>query len=153
MAGHVAQLSQAPLNNARSLSGLERATAPPTFSLAMHGMVLTQTIMSKTYFIFKYVSMCRMCMWILGTMEARDLRSPGAGVTGDQELPDMDAGNWTQVLCKMTLLTQEPFLQPNHHGFSHTYTLPSLYLLSAVRVPCPCIYFFFKSRIYISKEI
>lgn len=59
MAGHVAHLSQAPLNNARSLSGLERATAPPTFSLAMHGMVLTQTIMSKTYFIF--MCLCAGC--------------------------------------------------------------------------------------------
>lgn len=45
-----------------------------------------------------------MCVWVCAHMqvstESRDIRSPGAGVAGGCEPPDMDAGNWTWVLYK-----------------------------------------------------
>lgn len=36
---------------------------------------------------------------------SRDIRSPGIGGTASYELPDVNAGNRTQVLCKYSALS------------------------------------------------
>lgn len=51
--------------------------------------------------------------------------SPEAGVTGDSELPDAGAGNWTQVLgMSLFQLTTESSLWPQHHLKEDIYNLP-----------------------------
>jgi hypothetical protein len=39
-------------------------------------------------------------MWIGAQEGQKSIRYPGSQVTGGYELPDMDAGTQTQVLCK-----------------------------------------------------
>ena len=54
-------------------------------------------------------------MWIQVPSEAiKGYKNTEARVTGNCELPDMGAGNWTQVLLqkRYELLTAESFLQP-----------------------------------------
>lgn len=50
-----------------------------------------------------------MCMWVPVSWETSDLKSPGAGVRGEWEPPDVGAGNPTQFV----FLTTEPSLQPH----------------------------------------
>lgn len=40
----------------------------------------------------------RVCMWGQVHLQARGVRSPGAGITGRYEQPDVGALSWTQVL-------------------------------------------------------
>lgn len=44
-----------------------------------------------------YVAMCPL---VQVSTEVRGIGSPGAEVTGSQELPDMDAEYQTRILCK-----------------------------------------------------
>lgn len=42
-------------------------------------------------------------MWVPVSRETSDLKSPGAGVRGECEPPDVGAGNPTQIFCKSNL--------------------------------------------------
>lgn len=60
--------------------------------------------------------------------------SPEAGVTGDSELPDAGAGNWTQVLgMSLFELTTESSLWPQHHLKEDIYNLPDFVIHQSTR--------------------
>lgn len=50
----------------------------------------------KNMFLFLFTSMSGTCPW----RPEEDIRFPGAGVTGDRETADVDAGDQTWALCK-----------------------------------------------------
>lgn len=69
-------------------------------------------------------------------MEAkRASGSPEAGVTGDCELPDAGAGNWTQVLgMSLSELTTESSLQPQHLSSQRRHLWPTRFCDSSANL-------------------
>lgn len=85
-----------------------------------------------------------MCKWVQMSTETRSIRSPRAGTADNYGLPNVGAGNWTQVLGKSSVcFTTEPTLCPRvifwkgcsgkcHKGYSYERSLPLWFLVQFI---------------------
>lgn len=71
--------------------------------------------MPEYMYVYKYVCVC-LCVGMYMIVQVpvefrRSVRSPGTGVTGGYELPNMGSGKWTWILCRLYSQITEPSLQ------------------------------------------
>lgn len=81
-----------------------------------------------------------MCAHVGGSQEG--IRSPGVGVTGSRELPNMGAGTWTWVLCKNSI----------HWALSPAQSRASPLLFSVLFSFFPLSSFLSLPSLFLSKE-